>query len=97
LEFRRIGGIIGGVRFWVLLAAVIGYHVQDVWDYLLIWKHYHPEYPGMVVKAILSPGWLFFPSRLLIGLTNAIVYGAIVYVVLFSAAQFRRLRVKTSN
>jgi len=47
------------MRFWILLAALVGYHVQDVWDFLIIWKHYRPEYPAMVIYAIFSPGWLF--------------------------------------
>jgi hypothetical protein len=48
------------MRFWILLAAVIGYHIEDVWDYLLIYRHYHPEYPGMVVQAVFCPGVFFF-------------------------------------
>ena len=85
------------MRFWVLLAAVIGYHIQDVWDYLLIWRNYHPEYHGMIVEAIFSPGCLFFAPRLLIGLVNASVYGVMAYLLLFSAAKVRRLRGRPSN
>ncbi len=85
------------MRFWILLAVVIGYHVQDIWDFLLIYKHYHPEYPGMVVEAILSPGWLLFRSRLFVGLTNATVYGVVAYLVLISIAKFRRNAASASN
>jgi hypothetical protein len=96
LEFGAIGGIIGrakrnggSMRFWVLLAGVIGYHVQDVWNFLIIWKHYRPEYQGMVVYAILSPGSMLFRSSLFIGLTNASVYAVIAYLVLLSIAKLR--------
>jgi len=78
------------MRFWILLAALIGYHIQDVWYFLLIWKHYHPEYPGMVVHAIFSPGWLFFRSYLFVGLANAVVYGVVAYLILLTVAKFRR-------
>ncbi len=78
------------MRFWILLAAVVGYHVQDLWEYLIIWKHYRPEYPGMVVYAIFSPAWLYFHSRLLIGLADAAVYGAVAFFVVFFIAKFRR-------
>jgi hypothetical protein len=97
LEFGGIGGIVGyegsgsgGMRFWILLAALVGYHIQDVWDFLIIWKHYRPEYPAMVVYAIFSPGWLLFHSSLFIGLANAAVYGVIAYLVLLTVAKFRR-------
>ena len=73
-----------------MLMAVIGYHVQDVWDFLLIHMHYHPEYPGMAVQVIFSPGWLFFQSRLFVGLTNAIIYGVIGYLLLACCPKFRR-------
>jgi hypothetical protein len=78
------------MRFWTLLAALVGYHIPDVWNFLLIWKHYRPEYPGMVVYAIVSPGWLFFHSRLFVGLANATVYGVIAYLVLLTIARFRQ-------
>ncbi len=80
----------GNMRFWILLAAVIGYHVPDVWLYLVVWQHYRPEYPGMVIYAILSPGWLLFHSRLFIGLVDAAVYGVVVFLVLFVIAKCRR-------
>jgi hypothetical protein len=94
----RIGGTIGnessgsgGVRFWILLAAVIGYHVEDVWDYLLIFRHYRPEYPGMVVQAIFCPGALLFGG--LIGrLANALVYAVIAYVALLAINKIKRTR-----
>jgi hypothetical protein len=77
------------MRFWILLAALIGYHIPDVWDFLTVWKHYRPEYPGMVVYAIVSPGWLFFHSSLFVGLANAAVYGLIAYLVLLAIAKLR--------
>jgi len=80
------------MRFWILLAAVVGYHIPDVWDFLLIWKRYQPEYPGMVVYAIVSPGWLFFRSRLFQGLANATVYGVVACLVLLTIDRFRRSR-----
>jgi hypothetical protein len=96
-EFGGISGIIGGegsgrsgMRFWILLAALVGYHIPDVWCFLIIWKHYRPEYPGMVVYAIVSPGWLLFHSRFFIGLANAVVYGLVAYLVLLTVAKFRR-------
>jgi|ERR1700721_1398011 len=98
MGFKGIGVIIGAesgesgdMRFWILLAALIGYHVTDVWDYLLIWRHYHPKYPGMVVFAIASPGWLLFRSHLFIGLANALVYALIAYLLLLIVARFRRV------
>jgi hypothetical protein len=81
-----------GMRFWILLAALIGYHIPDVWNFLRIWKHYRPEYPGMVVYAIVSPGWLFFHSSLFVGLANAAVYGLIAYLVLLAIAKVRKFR-----
>ncbi len=78
------------MRFWVLLAAVVGYHVHDLWTFLIIWKHYRPEYTGMVVYAIFSPGWLLFHSSLFIGLANAVTYGLIAYLVLLTLNKFRR-------
>ena len=80
------------MRFWILLAAVIGYHVQDVWLYLLIWKHYHPGYPGMIVETIFSPGSFFFAPSLLVELMNAAVYGVIAYLVLLTSAKLRGTR-----
>ena len=80
------------MRFWILLAAVVGYHIPDVWLFLIMRKHYSPEYPGMVVYAIFSPGWLFFRSSLLIGVANALVYGVIAYLVLLAVAKFRKFR-----
>jgi hypothetical protein len=80
------------MRFWILLAALIGYHVPDVWNFLIIWEHYRPEYPGMVVYAIVSPGWLFFHSSLFIGLTNAVIYGMIAYLVSLAIAKLRKSR-----
>jgi hypothetical protein len=81
------------MRFWILLAAVIGYHVQDVWNFLIIWKHYHPGYRGMVIYAIFSPGWLLFRSSLLVGLADAVVYGVITCLVLLTISKFRRARI----
>jgi len=77
------------MRFWILLAALVGYHIPDVWSFLIIWKHYRPEYPGMVVYAIVSPGSLLFHSSLFVGLTNAATYGVIAYLVLLTIAKFR--------
>jgi len=85
------------VRFWVLLAALVGYHIPDVWDFLIIWKHYRPEYAGMVVYAIVSPGWLLFHSRLFIGLANAAAYGVVAYILLLTIAKFRRHHPKFQN
>jgi hypothetical protein len=82
----------GGMRFWILLAALVGYHIPDVWNFLVTWKRYRPEYPGMVVYAIFSPGWLFFHSRLFVGLANAVVYGVIAYLVLLTVAKVRKFR-----
>jgi len=85
------------MRFWILLAAVVGYHVTDVYEFLLIYKHYHPEYPGMVIQVTLSPGLLFLRPLLFVRLTNAAVYGVVAYLVLLSVAKFRRSTVHTSN
>lgn len=78
------------MRFWILLAAVIGYHVQDVWYFLIISKHYRPEYQGMVVYAIFSPGWMLFHSGFLVGLANAAIYGVIAYLALLIAKFCKR-------
>ncbi len=78
------------MRFWILLAAVIGYHVQDVWAFLIIWRHYRPEYQGMLVHAFFSPGSMLFHSGLFVGLTDAAVYGVITYLVLLSISKLRR-------
>ncbi len=85
------------MKFSILLAAVVGYHVQDVWDFFLIYMHYRPTYPGMIVQVIFSPGWLFFRSRLFVGLTNALVYGAVAYLVLIFIAKSRRTPARASK
>jgi hypothetical protein len=74
------------------VAAVIGYHVQDVWDFLLIWVRFRPEYPFTIFVMTTSPGWLFFRSRLLVGLTNALVYGVVAYAIALGAKKRRQLR-----
>ena len=79
------------MRFWVLLAALIGYHGPDVWTFLIIWKHYRPEYPGMVVYAIVSLGSLLFHSSLFIGLANAVVYGLLTYLISLAITYYRKL------
>jgi len=78
------------MRFWILLAALAGYHIPDMWNFLIIWRHYRPEYPGMVVYAIVSPGSLLFRSSLFVGLANAAVYGVITYLLLLTIAKLRR-------
>jgi hypothetical protein len=80
------------VKFWILLAAVIGYHIPDLWDFLLIWKHFRPQYPFTIFVMITCPGWLFFSSHLFVGLTNALVYGAVAYAIALGSARGRRLR-----
>ena len=84
------------MRFWILLAVVIGYHIEDVWLYLLIFRHYRPEYPGMVVQAIFCPGVVLF-GGLMGRPTNAIIYGVIAYVVLLVISKIKRLRSQDSN
>jgi hypothetical protein len=69
-------------RFWIPLAAVVGYHVQDIWDFFRVWKNYRPGYPGTIAEAIFSPGWLFFSPSLFIGLFNAAVYAVVISLVL---------------
>jgi hypothetical protein len=39
-----------------------------------------------------SPGWLFFRPRLLVGLTNAVVYGVVAYAIALGAKKRRQLR-----
>ncbi len=85
------------MRFWILLAAVVGYHIEDVWFYLIIYRHYRPEYPGMVVQAIFCPGLLFFGVGLVGRLTNALIYGIIVYAVLLAIAKIKQIRTQDSN
>jgi len=85
------------MRFWILLAAVIGYHIEDVWLYLLIYRHYHPEYPGMVVQAIFCPGFLFFRVGLFARLTNALVYGIIAYVMFLTITKIKQIRPQDSK
>ena len=80
------------MRFWILLAAVIGYHVQDVWYYLTFCKHYRPEYQGMLVYAIVAPGWMLFHSYLFIGLTNAAIYAVVAYLLLLVPRLLRKLK-----
>jgi hypothetical protein len=84
------------VKFWVVLAAVVGYNVQYVWDLLLDWFRFRPEYPFTIFVVTTSPGYLLSRSHLLVGLTNALVYGVTTWVV----AKFCGIRVtgvKTRN
>ena len=78
------------MKFWILLAAVIGYHMQDVWNFLFIWAKFRPEYPFTIFVMTTSPGWLFFTSRLCVGLTNALVYGLVAYGVALGARKHRQ-------
>jgi hypothetical protein len=80
----------GDMRFWILLAAVIGYHIEDVWVFLLISKHYHPGYPGRIIEAVFSPGWLLFRSYFAMDLANAFIYGVISCLVFLAIAKLRR-------
>ena len=80
------------MKFWILLAAVIGYHVQDLWDFLLIWAKFRPEYPFIIFVMATSPGWLFFRSRLVVGLVNAVVYGVVAYSIALGAKKCHQLR-----
>lgn len=68
------------MKFWILSAAVVGYNVQYVWDLLLDWFSFRPEYPFTLFVVAISPGYLLFRSHLLVGLTNALVYGVAVWV-----------------
>ena len=81
------------MRFWILLAAVVGYHVQDVWNFLLIWAKFRPAYPFSIFVLTTCPGWLFFRSSLLVGLSNAVVYGVVAYAIALAAKKFRQQRV----
>ena len=80
------------MRFWISLAAVVGYHVQDVWDFLMIWVKFRPEYPFTIFVYTTCPGWLFFTSRLFVGLTNALVYGVVAYAIALGAKKLRQTR-----
>ena len=80
------------MKFWILLVAVVGYHVQDVWDFLLIWAKFRPGYPFTIFVMATCPGWLFFTSRLAVGLTNAFVYGVIAYAIARAVKKRRPLR-----
>lgn len=80
------------MKFWILLAAVIGYHVPDVWDSLHIWAKFRPEYPFTIFVYATCPGWLFFTPRLFVGLTNALVYGVVAYALALGAKKLRQLR-----
>jgi hypothetical protein len=70
-----------GVKFWIILAAVVGYNVQYVWDLLRDWFIYRPEYPFTFFVVATSPGYLLFRSHLRVGLTNALVYGVVFWAV----------------
>jgi hypothetical protein len=80
------------VKFWILVAAVIGYHVQDMWDFLLIWARFRPEYPFTIFVMTTSPGWLFFRSHLMVGLTDALVYGVVAYAIALGVKKRHQLR-----
>lgn len=80
------------MKFWILVAAVIGYHVSDVWDFLLIWERFRPEYPFTIFVMTTSPGYLFFRPHLLVGLTNALVYGVLAYAVALGEKKRRQFR-----
>lgn len=69
------------MRFWILLAAALGYNVQYVWDLLLDWFIIRREYPFTIFMAITSPGHLLFRSHFLVGLTNALLYGMVVWAI----------------
>ncbi len=73
------------MKFWILLAAVVGFHVQDVWDFLLIWAKFRPEYPCTIFVLATCPGWIFFRSRLFVGLVNAFAYALIAYAIALGA------------
>ena len=70
-----------GVKFWIILAAVLGFNVQYVWDLLRDWFIYRPEYPFTFFVVATSPGTLLFRSHLHVGLTNAFVYGVVFWVI----------------
>jgi hypothetical protein len=80
------------VKFWILLAAVIGYHTQDVWDFLLMRAKFRPQYPFTILIYATCPGWLFFRPQLLVGLTNALVYGVVACLLALGAKKLRQLR-----
>jgi hypothetical protein len=80
------------VKFWILLSAMVGYHVQDVWDFLLVWRGFRPEYPFTIFVMTSCPGWWFFTSRLMVGLTNAVVYAVVAFSIGFGVKKRRQLR-----
>jgi len=77
------------VKFWILLIAVVGFHVQDVWDFLLVWTKFRPEYPFTIFVLATCPGWLFFRSRLFVGLVNALVYALVAYAIALGAKRYQ--------
>jgi hypothetical protein len=80
--------MIGDMGYWILAAAVVGYHITYV---LRFWvMRYHPEYPASILLFVFSPGSLFFHSGLLVGLANALVYGVIAYLVMLSVRQLKK-------
>ena len=78
------------MKFWILLAAVIGYLIPDLWDSMLIWAKFRPVYPFTIFVVSTSPGWLFFRSRLAVGLVNAVIYGVVAYFIALGAKKCRR-------
>jgi hypothetical protein len=79
--------------FFVLVTGAVAYHTQDFWNFLLVSAHFRPEYPLTVLLLITCPGWLFYRSRFAVGLTNAILYGAVAVTV---ALLIRNARWKSS-
>ena len=79
------------MKLWILMAAVIGYHIQDVWVFLHIWARFRPEYPFTIFVITTSPGWLFFRSHFMVGLTNALVYSVVAYAVALGLKKRRQL------
>jgi hypothetical protein len=51
------------VKFWIVLAAVVGYSVQYVWDLPLDWFIIRRVHPFTIFMAITSPGYLFLHTH----------------------------------
>jgi hypothetical protein len=80
------------VKFWILVAAVIGYHFLMYGISCGFGRNFVLNIPFTIFVMTSSPGRLFFRPRLLVGLTNALVYGVVAYTIALGAKKLAARR-----